>query len=113
MKTSEWSKSSWRLFPVYQQPQWPDKQMLADELAKVARLPALVFAEEPRALKRQLAEAVEGRTFVLHCGDCTEDFSSCHGPRIHDRLKVILQMFIILAFAGEKQTHCFPDCWRK
>jgi 3-deoxy-7-phosphoheptulonate synthase len=104
MKTSEWSKSSWRSFPVYQQPQWPDKQMLDDELKKVSRLPALVFAGETRALKRQLAEAAEGRAFVLQCGDCAEDFASCHGPRIHDLLKVILQMSIILAFAGEKQV---------
>lgn len=104
MKTLEWSKSSWRSFPVYQQPQWPDKQSLADELKKVSQLPALVFAGETRALKRQLAEAAEGKAFVLHCGDCSEDFSSCHGPRIHDLLKVILQMSIILAYAGEKQV---------
>jgi len=104
MKSKEWSKSNWRSFPVYQQPQWPDKQLLAEELNKVSRLPALVFAGETRALKRQLAEAVEGRAFVLHCGDCAEDFSSCHGPRIHDLLKVILQMSIILAYAGEKQV---------
>lgn len=103
MKISKWTKSSWRSFPIQQQPQWSDAQVCADTLNKLSQLPALVFAGESRALKQQLAEVLDGKAFVLQAGDCAEDFSRCNGPRIHDLLKVILKMSIILAYAGEKK----------
>jgi 3-deoxy-7-phosphoheptulonate synthase len=104
MKYSEWNKTSWRSFPIRQQPRWPDMAVCEDTLKKLANLPALVFAGESRALKQQLAEVLTGNAFVLQAGDCSEDFSRCNGPRIHDFLKVILKMSIILAFAGEKKV---------
>jgi len=104
MKTSEWTRNSWRNYPAEQQPQWPDEPILEEILQKLSRLPALVFAGESRALKRKLGEAAEGKAFVLQCGDCAEDFSGCHGPRIDDLLMVILQMSIIITYAGEKQV---------
>jgi len=104
MEVSEWSKSSWRSFPIQQQPQWPDSNVYEDILSKLSQLPALVFAGETRALTSQLAEVCEGKAFVLQAGDCAEDFSRCNGPRIHDLLKVILKMSIILAYAGEKKV---------
>ena len=100
----KWTKTSWRSFPVHQQPPWVDACALNDTLKKISDLPALVFAGESRSLKRQLAEASEGKAFVLQAGDCSEDFSRCHGPYIHDLLKVILQMSIILTYAGEKKV---------
>lgn len=102
MKIPEWSKLSWRFFPVRQQPCWPDVCICDDTLKQLSQLPALVFAGETRALKQQLAEVLEGKAFVLQAGDCAEDFSRCNGPRIHDLLKVILQMAIIFstAFVG-------------
>ncbi len=99
----EWSKSTWRSFPARQQPLWPDARDCDETLKKVSNLPALVFAGESRTLKQQLAEVLDGKAFVLQAGDCSEDFSRCNGPRIHDLLKVILQMSIILAYAGEKK----------
>jgi len=100
----EWTKFSWRSFPIRQQPVWPDKRICENTLKRLAGLPALVFAGETRMLKQDLAEAQEGRTFVLQAGDCAEDFSRCSGPRIHDLLKVILKMSIIIAYAGEKRV---------
>jgi 3-deoxy-7-phosphoheptulonate synthase len=101
---SEWTKFSWRSFPIRQQPVWPDKSVCEDTLKRLSGLPALVFAGETRMLKQDLAEALEGRAFVLQAGDCAEDFSHCNGPRIHDLLKVILKMSIIIAYAGEKKV---------
>ena len=101
---NEWTKSSWRSFPVRQQPIWPDASVCEDTLKKLSNLPALVFAGESRMLKQQLAEILDGKAFVLQAGDCSEDFSRCNGPRIHDLLKVILKMSIILAYAGEKKV---------
>jgi 3-deoxy-7-phosphoheptulonate synthase len=101
---SEWTKFSWRSFPIKQQPVWPDKRVCEDTLRRLAELPALVFAGETRMLKQDLAQASEGKAFVLQAGDCAEDFSRCNGPRIHDLLKVILKMSIIIAYAGEKKV---------
>jgi len=100
----EWTKSIWRSFPVLQQPIWPDAPICEETLRKLSNLPALVFAGESRALKQQLAEVLDGKAFVLQAGDCSEDFSRCNGPCIHDLLKVILKMSIILAYAGEKKV---------
>jgi 3-deoxy-7-phosphoheptulonate synthase len=102
--TNSWSKSSWRNFPVRQQPSWCDSKELEGVLKRVERLPALVFAGESRALIAELAKAAEGKAFVLQAGDCAEDFSRCHGPTIHNLIKVILQMALILTYAGEKSV---------
>jgi 3-deoxy-7-phosphoheptulonate synthase len=51
-----------------------------------------------------LIEAQKGDAFILQVGDCAEDFSRCNGPSIHDQLKVILKMAIILTYAGEKKV---------
>lgn len=104
MKIPEWTKSSWRSFPARQQPRWPEAAACEETLKTLSRLPALVFAGETRMLKQELAKAVEGNAFVLQCGDCSEDFSRCHGPSVHNLLKVILQMSIIIAYAGEKRV---------
>ena len=104
MEAKSWSKTSWRSYHASQQPEWPDVQVYKDVVEELSQLPALVFAGETRALKQQLADVVAGKAFVLQCGDCSEDFNRCHGPRIHDLVKVILQMSIILAYAGEKQV---------
>jgi 3-deoxy-7-phosphoheptulonate synthase len=103
-KHDKWTKYSWHAFPAQQQPLWPDTCVFEDTLKKLSHLPALVFAGESRALKQQLAEAFEGKAFVLQAGECSEDFSRCHGPYIHDLLKVILKMSIIIAYAGEKKV---------
>lgn len=98
-----WSKKSWRSFPARQQPEWPSPERGKVAFERLSELPALVFAGETRALKDQLKEAAAGRAFVLQAGDCAETFDRCHGPYIHDLVKVILQMAVVLAFAGEKK----------
>lgn len=104
MRIPEWTKASWRAFPARQQPLWPDANICNETVNTLSRLPALVFAGETRMLKQELAEAVLGNAFVLQCGDCAEDFARCHGPSIHNLLKVILQMSVIIAYAGEKRV---------
>lgn len=104
MKSTDWSKYSWRSYHANQQPGWPEAVIVENTLKKLCILPALVFAGETRALRQQLDNAIKGKTFVLQCGDCSEDFSGCNGVRIHNLVKVILQMSIILTYAGEKQV---------
>jgi 3-deoxy-7-phosphoheptulonate synthase len=102
--SEKWSKNSWRSFPALQQPTWPAGAALNDTLKTLTHLPPLVFAGECQTLKGALGEAVEGRAFVLQCGDCAEDFSRCTGPDIRELLKVILQMSVVLTYAGEKRV---------
>lgn len=104
MDNKNWTKTSWRNFKAMQQPLWPDINEYDNVLNELSGLPALVYAGETRSLLQQLCEAVEGKAFILQCGDCSENFSSCNGPRIHSLVKVILQMSIILAYAGEKKV---------
>ncbi|MDA8165986.1 MAG: 3-deoxy-7-phosphoheptulonate synthase class II [Desulfobacteraceae bacterium] len=97
-----WTKSSWRQHPALQQPKWPDPKEYERVLGEVALLPPLVFAGEIRAVKAMLAQASEGNAFLLQGGDCAEDFSRCTAPAIRETLKVILQMAVILTYAGGK-----------
>lgn len=99
-----WTKNRWRQYPLSQKPPWPDNSVLEHVVGKLSQLPALVFAGETRALKQQLADVCEGNAFILQCGDCSEEFSRCNGPRIHNLVKVILQMSTIIAYAGEKRV---------
>ena len=98
----EWTKSSWRALPALQQPEWPDLQAHENAVETIASLPPLVFAGEIRDLKRLLAKAVEGKAFLLQGGDCAEDFRRCTANSIRDTLKVLLQMAVVLTYAGGK-----------
>ena len=98
-----WTKSSWRNFPVKQQPNWYNKQLVLDVTSKITNLPALIFAGECRQLSAELSEIEDGEAFLLQAGECSEDFSHCNGPYIHSYLKVILQMSMILAHSSGKK----------
>jgi 3-deoxy-7-phosphoheptulonate synthase len=99
-----WTKSNWRKYKLYQGAEWYDNEVLEDVLSELSRLPALVFAGETRALKQELKEASEGKSVVLQCGYCAETFEDCHGPIIHNLIRVILQMSIILTYVTEKRV---------
>ena len=97
-----WSKSSWPNFEALQQPNWPDQGEYQQAVDTISKLPPLVFAGEIRNLKKDLALASEGKAFLLQGGDCSEDFANCTAPVIRETLKVILQMAIVLSYAGGK-----------
>lgn len=102
MSPTEWNKSSWKEFPALQQPTWPNEEAVNKVLTNLSDLPPLVFAGEIRALKKQLAKAVTGEAFLLQGGDCSEDFSKVTAPKIRELLRVILQMAVVLTYAGGK-----------
>jgi 3-deoxy-7-phosphoheptulonate synthase len=97
---SNWSPSSWRGNPIKQQPTYPDQDHLKRVEAELRRYPPLVFAGEARNLKAQLAQAVEGKAFLLQGGDCAESFSEFHADNIRDTFKVMLQMAVVMSFAS-------------
>ncbi len=94
--TRTWSPQSWQALPAAQQPQYDDAVALQQALEELSRLPPLVTSWEILALKQQLAEAQEGRRFLLQAGDCAESFADCASPRISNQLKVLLQMSLVL-----------------
>ncbi|WP_045757668.1 class II 3-deoxy-7-phosphoheptulonate synthase [Xanthomonas albilineans] len=94
--TSPWSPVSWRGKPALQMPVYPDPQALEETLGELRELPPLVTSWEIFALKKQLAEAQEGKRFLLQGGDCAENFSDCESSTISNRLKVLLQMSLVL-----------------
>jgi 3-deoxy-7-phosphoheptulonate synthase len=94
--TSDWSPDSWRERPAVQQPTYPDSGALDDALTQLRELPPLVTSWEILALRMMLAEASEGKRFLLQGGDCAESFDDCTSPLISNRLKVMLQMSLVL-----------------
>lgn len=93
---ANWAPDSWRERPAVQMPTYPDAAELASALAELRQLPPLVTSWEIFALKKQLAEAQEGKRFLLQGGDCAESFSDCESGLISNRLKVLLQMSLVL-----------------
>ena len=98
--SASWTPSSWRARPAGQQPEWPDEGRLDDVLKRLAALPPLVFAGEARRLTAALGEVAEGRAFLLQAGDCAESFDGFSADSIRDKLKVILQMAVVLTYGS-------------
>lgn len=99
---NEWTKSSWKNYTALQQPKWPDQDALEKVTNDLALLPPLVFAGEIRTLKELLAKAAKGEAFLIQGGDCSEDFSQVTAPTIRETMKVLLQMAVVMAYAGGK-----------
>ena len=96
-KGLEWKPDTWKSFEASQQPVWPDSNSLQKVLDELSALPPLVFAGEARNLTQQLAAVSQGKAFLLQAGDCAESFDTS-ADSIRDRLRVILQMAVILTY---------------
>jgi 3-deoxy-7-phosphoheptulonate synthase len=79
-----------------QQPLYPDAATLRRVLDELSHLPPLVTSWEVNHLRGQLAEAQAGKHFVLQGGDCAESFADCESGIVANRLKVLLQMSLVL-----------------
>jgi len=92
----DWTPGSWRARPAQQLPRYPDAGEFEATLRELHALPPLVTSWEIMTLKQHLAEAQEGRRFLLQGGDCAETFEGCSSEVISNRLKVLLQMSLVL-----------------
>lgn len=99
---STWSPDSWRSRPAAQQVTYPPEVNLAKYVGRLTALPPLVTSWEVEALKRQLAEAATGKRFLLQGGDCAELFDECRADIITGKLKILLQMSVILVDGARK-----------
>ncbi len=101
--SERWLPSSWRSRPARHIPDdYPDPAQLERAEATLRGMPPLVFAGEARRLKHLLGEVGEGRAFLLQGGDCAESFKEFSADNIRDTFRLILQMAVVLTFAGGK-----------
>ncbi|MCL4796146.1 MAG: 3-deoxy-7-phosphoheptulonate synthase class II [Bryobacteraceae bacterium] len=96
-----WATDSWRAFPALQQPDYPDRAALQAVLDELRQLPPLVTSWEVVMLREKLAAAVRGEAFVLQAGDCAERFADCTPRRISNKLKVLVQMSLVLVLGAK------------
>ncbi len=101
--TERWTPASWRAKPAKHIPSdYPDADALARVETTLRAMPPLVFAGEARRLKELLAQVSEGKAFLLQGGDCAESFKEFAADNIRDTFRLILQMAVVLTFAGGK-----------
>jgi 3-deoxy-7-phosphoheptulonate synthase len=100
--TNPWSPTSWQTKPALQQPGYSDQALLARVLAEMAQLPPLVTSWEVENLREELARAAAGEAFVLQGGDCAESFDDCRSEPIAAKLKILLQMSLVLVHGTRK-----------
>ncbi|EAI3337927.1 3-deoxy-7-phosphoheptulonate synthase class II [Campylobacter upsaliensis] len=96
----QWRRDSWRAYPIKQHPVYPCENILKENLERLEKLPPLVFAGEVRQLKKSLAKVAKKEAFLLQGGDCAESFENFGANNIRDMFKILLQMAIVLTFAG-------------
>ncbi len=97
---NNWNPSSWRDFPIKQQPTYTDIEKLHKVENELKSYPPLIFAGEALNLKKDLAKVVRGDAFLLQGGDCAESFAAFNANNIKDLFKVMMQMAVILTFSG-------------
>jgi len=95
-----WTPASWHDVPAAQQPEWPDLAALEQALKQLSAVPPLVFAGEARQLTTALGEVAAGNAFLLQAGDCAESFHDFSADNIRDKLRVILQMAVVLTYGA-------------
>ena len=97
-----WSPASWTTKHAQQQVGYTDQAALARVIAEIGRLPPLVTSWEIEQLRAELARAVRGDAFVLQGGDCAESFDDCRSEPIAAKLKILLQMSLVLVHGTRK-----------
>ena len=97
---NSWSPESWQKLKAAQQPDWGNPDGYSKILSEISKYPPLVFAGEVRELKQQLSEASQGNGFLIQGGDCAETFNDFRADSIRDKLKILLQMSVVLTYGA-------------
>ncbi len=99
-----WTPASWRLHEALQQPNYPDDASVEAAVRELSTLPPLVTSWEIASLKEQLADAARGERFLLQGGDCAESFDECTSDIITNKLKILLQMSLVLVHSSKRRV---------
>ncbi|MCC7199504.1 MAG: 3-deoxy-7-phosphoheptulonate synthase class II [Gammaproteobacteria bacterium] len=98
----DWHPRSWQQKPALQQPRYADQARLDGVIAELSRLPPIVVSWEVDNLRDQVARAQRGEVFLLQGGDCAESFEDCESDQIARKLKILLQMSLVLLHGLKK-----------
>ena len=99
---NDWNPAGWQALSAQQQPNYPDQVALEKAIGDLSKLPPLVTSWEIEALKDQIAKAQRGEAFVLQGGDCAESFDDCTSENIVAKLKILLQMSVVMLYGLKK-----------
>lgn len=99
---SDWSPSSWRSKPIVQAVEYEDQSAVDAAITKLKHVPPLVQPMEIWKLRRSLKDVALGKAFLLQGGDCAELFDYCHDESIDSKIKLLLQMSLVLIWGGDK-----------
>ena len=100
----EWTPSSWTTKPIKQDVTYNDRGAVQKALAKLERLPPIVTSVEICKLKKDLRDVALGKAFLLQGGDCAELFDYCEEESIRSKMKLLLQMSLVLSWGGHKRV---------
>ncbi|MBT8077162.1 MAG: 3-deoxy-7-phosphoheptulonate synthase [Gammaproteobacteria bacterium] len=101
---ADWHPASWQSYEAAQQPTYPDKAELERVVGELSRLPPIVTSWEVDGLKEKIAKAQQGDAFVLQGGDCAESFDDCTSDSVVSKLKILLQMNLVLMYGLKKSV---------
>lgn len=99
---TDWHPASWQAHSARQQPTYPDKVALERAIGQLSRLPPIVSSWEIETLKDHIALAQRGEAFILQGGDCAESFDECTSENIVAKLKILLQMGVVMLYGLKK-----------
>ncbi|GAD98479.1 phospho-2-dehydro-3-deoxyheptonate aldolase [Paecilomyces variotii No. 5] len=99
---ADWNPTSWTTKPIKQDVTYEDAEGVQTALAKLQQLPPLVTPHEIVNLKKSLRNVALGKAFVLQGGDCAELFDYCNQEMIEAKVKLLLQMSLILIWGANK-----------
>lgn len=100
--TLGWHPAGWQAKPVQQQPRYADPAALERAVSQLSKLPPIVVSWEIEALRARIAAAQRGEAFLLQGGDCAETFAECESDQIARKLKILLQMSLVLLHGLKK-----------
>jgi 3-deoxy-7-phosphoheptulonate synthase len=102
-RKNDWTPSSWKKKEALQQPIYADDEAgYKKVIEQIKGYPPLIFPGEVIHLKKKIGDAGEGKEFILQGGDCVERFIDCDEETITNKLKIVLQMSVILTYAARK-----------
>ncbi len=99
---NDWHPASWQSREASQQASYPDQAALDRAVSDLSRLPPITTSWEVDALKNHFAKAQRGEAFVLQGGDCAETFDECTSENIVAKLKILLQMSLVMIYGLKK-----------
>ncbi|KAG2223147.1 hypothetical protein INT45_005703 [Circinella minor] len=100
INNNNWSPDSWKSKPIVQDVTYEDQDHADRVVNKLNRLPPMVSATEIEKLREQLKQVALGNSFLLQGGDCAELFDYCSQDPIEAKLKVLLQMSLVLTWGA-------------